>query len=371
MSRRTGKSELGFGSDSFLDIIANIVGILIILIVIAGVRVSQAPLSNNESTDKADETAAPLVHSSPDAPPEPEPAPPPAPPALAPQPQPKKGPSLAALRQRRDELKAEITDLEERELRLVDELQRLKHRAKQAREDLKSSRKTVEEKHAELNDKQQRLARLRTSIEDARRNVRLLQSRLQEIEDREKPVKTVEHRVTPVSHEVTGEELHFRLAQNRVAFVPLDPLLERLRAQVKRQKDWLTKYRSHRGEVGPVRGFSMSYVIERQRLSVVEELQHGRGVMRIGLKKWQIKPQPGPDTESADEALQPDSKFQRALLMAERDTTLTFWVYPDSFDLFRRLQKFAHEEGFTVAARPLPFGVHISGSPHGTRSAGQ
>jgi hypothetical protein len=33
-----------FGSDSFLDIVANVVGILIILIVVAGVRVSRAPV---------------------------------------------------------------------------------------------------------------------------------------------------------------------------------------------------------------------------------------------------------------------------------------------------------------------------------------
>ena len=44
MSRRTARAELGFGSDSFLDIIANIVGILIILIVVAGMRVSNAPV---------------------------------------------------------------------------------------------------------------------------------------------------------------------------------------------------------------------------------------------------------------------------------------------------------------------------------------
>ena len=42
MSRRR-EFEIMFGSDSFLDVVANIVGILIILIVIAGVRVSQAP----------------------------------------------------------------------------------------------------------------------------------------------------------------------------------------------------------------------------------------------------------------------------------------------------------------------------------------
>ena len=43
MSRRRPPAELQFGSDSFLDVVANIVGILIILIVIAGLRVSQIP----------------------------------------------------------------------------------------------------------------------------------------------------------------------------------------------------------------------------------------------------------------------------------------------------------------------------------------
>jgi len=44
MSRRTDRNSVGFESDSFLDIIANIVGILIILIVMAGVRVGNAPI---------------------------------------------------------------------------------------------------------------------------------------------------------------------------------------------------------------------------------------------------------------------------------------------------------------------------------------
>ena len=43
MSRRP-KAELQFGSDSFLDVVANIVGILIILIVLAGLRVSKMPV---------------------------------------------------------------------------------------------------------------------------------------------------------------------------------------------------------------------------------------------------------------------------------------------------------------------------------------
>ena len=44
MGRRAQSPELGFGSDSFLDVICNIVGILIILIVIVAVKVERQPL---------------------------------------------------------------------------------------------------------------------------------------------------------------------------------------------------------------------------------------------------------------------------------------------------------------------------------------
>ena len=45
MSRRRNYDPPAFGSDSFLDIVANIVGILIILMVVVGVRASRAPVS--------------------------------------------------------------------------------------------------------------------------------------------------------------------------------------------------------------------------------------------------------------------------------------------------------------------------------------
>lgn len=51
MSRRKAAGEQEFGSDSFLDIIANIVGILIILIVVAGMKVAR----------QAEQTAAELA----------------------------------------------------------------------------------------------------------------------------------------------------------------------------------------------------------------------------------------------------------------------------------------------------------------------
>ena len=45
MARRRNSDDIEFGSDSFLDIVANIVGILIILIVVAGIKAGAAPVS--------------------------------------------------------------------------------------------------------------------------------------------------------------------------------------------------------------------------------------------------------------------------------------------------------------------------------------
>jgi len=59
MKRNSGNDEIAIGSDSFLDIIANFVGILIILIVIAGLRVSNSPISLNIATPRTDAEATP------------------------------------------------------------------------------------------------------------------------------------------------------------------------------------------------------------------------------------------------------------------------------------------------------------------------
>ena len=45
--------------------------------------------------------------------------------------------------------------------------------------------------------------------------------------------------------------------------------------------------------------------------------------------------------------------------------------YQDSFASFRRIKKELYKMGFSVAARPLPVGTPISGSPQGTKSAAQ
>jgi hypothetical protein len=71
-------------------------------------------------------------------------------------------------------------------------------------------------------------------------------------------------------------------------------------------------------------------------------------------------------------ALAPGSRFRDKLaMMSPRQYTITVWTYPDSFAEFRRLKKELYGLGYAVAGRPLPEGMPIGASPHGSRSSAQ
>ena len=57
--------------------------------------------------------------------------------------------------------------------------------------------------------------------------------------------------------------------------------------------------------------------------------------------------------------------------LAPEHTTVTFWVYPESFALYRQLRDYLHQHNIEVAGRPLPQGQLIASSRNGKRSRGQ
>ena len=198
-----------------------------------------------------------------------------------------------------------------------------------------------------------------------------MQVDLKQAESEAPPVKAIRHKVTPIGRQVEGREMHFRISEGKVAYVPLEELLDRLKPEITRHKERLIKTHRHEGEVGPIDGFTMQYVVERQHLGVLEEMRAGQGMVRIQVTEWQILPEDNLPAETVEQALTRNSRFHRALRIADPGVNLTFWVYPDSYGVYRQLQEFAHESGFSVAARPLPPGVPIAGSPRGTKSTGQ
>ena len=76
--------------------------------------------------------------------------------------------------------------------------------------------------------------------------------------------------------------------------------------------------------------------------------------------------------EIAQAALAEGSEFRQIVdRLDTQQTVVTFWVYPDSFDLYRTLRDFLYEHEVVVAGRPLPEGVPIASSRRGSVSRGQ
>lgn len=378
MSRRP-RSELQFGSDSFLDVVANIVGILIILIVIAGLRLSQSPIHLLRISPDQTSGAAIPMQTVPELEPVPvddedsvvasTPAPlwsaPPAPLEPVP-PEPPRELVIAT-----EELRGEIDRLEQRSRTIAEKSAAARRAGVEFTEKLSRTQQDIADKERAAALRSREEERQQASLRQLQATREQLERELKTEEEKAPQVEQLRHRVTPLSKVVTGQEQHYRLAGNRVSEVPVAALTSRLRMQVERSKEWLIKQPSHQGEVGPIGGYSMHYQVSRENPSVLEEVRYGQGMFRISVTQWRIEPENDLVAETAAEALQPGSMFYDSLLAADEATSLTFWVYPDSYPLYRKLQQFAHEQGFLVAGRPLPTGIPISGSPTGTKSAGQ
>ena len=106
--------------------------------------------------------------------------------------------------------------------------------------------------------------------------------------------------------------------------------------------------------------------------SNVEDMIERRSVRHFDLRGWELVPEFENRGETYEATQNPISEFTRAVnRINPGHATITLWVYPDSFKLYRLIRNDLVDRGFSVAARPLPAGLAIRGSPMGTQSAAQ
>jgi hypothetical protein len=383
MSRRAQRPELEFGSDSFLDVVCNIVGILIILIVVVGVKVERQPKLTEQATAQASQRGVNQAQ-------------------------------LLAERQRafdllrRDEqetvgqLQTLQTDdaqsqlliqqtMEAQELarqQLESDQQQAERRRKQAA-DLEADRDAMAARVASLQkilkDKSQdnlklgqRLARVSTSEKEFDEKLQAtvietqkLQEVLESAEQAARPTAKMQHRLSPVTKPAENAEVHFRVSNGRISEIPLEELLDRLKEQVLARRSTVMRFNQFDGVVGPVHGYVMNYTVEKEGPTTLEALQNGDGRTRVNVTRWKIDPDSSLTEETFDQAVRPGSRYRQRIETAVPDTVITMWIYPDSFSGFAPLREIAHGLQLRVAARPLPEGTPIVGSPSGSRSTAQ
>ena len=332
MRRPRADEERSAGQDSFLDVVTNIVGILIILVMVIGAQVRQLVLSPPE----------------PDATPE-----------------------VVALEEEVRQLVGTVAsaehEIEELEAQ-VDTVELEVTAASHARLELATAVSAARVGLAEMKQEAD-AARVASAERSARRRsleAEIRQCRL-ETEGIAHAAATTEEVLaypTPIGRTVNGEEIHFRLARGRIAYVPLKELFEMAKEHTRRNSNSLSNLTARIVTVGPARGFDLDYVVEAK-------VDRSRGQVLIRSREWVVRPVDPAVGEPFAEALESGSRFRRVLGGVRPDTTVTLWCYPDSFDGYRLVRAELHRLGIPTAGRPLPDGAPIGGSTEGSKSVVQ
>ncbi len=315
------------GTDSFLDVTVNIVGILIILVMVVGMRVRHGSPSQI-TTDNASQE------------------------------------EIAALGRRAAETEYEARRAQAQLGEVQQEIESRSHERVDIATAIAALEKIIGDRRAKLDGSQQEDFDLERQVADAAAVVEKEREELTDLQNRKPPTEEIKHYPTPLSHTVFGHEIHFQLLNGRITFIPLDDFIEDVRSNM-RQTTSISDITDKVGVVGPRNGFEFRYTVD-----LITD--HGRGVVGMRTKEWQLVPVGMQMGETVERALASTSQFHYSLAShSSRDTTVTLWTYPDSFGTYEQLKEELHRLGYATAGRPLPNGVLIGGSDRGTKSSAQ
>lgn len=340
--RRPPRGEVAFSFDSFLDLVANVCGIIIRLILVAWVG-ARTYHSAMEGTTPA---TAPATAAAAAADP--------------------LSPELAKTKSEIDKARAKLLE-ELHELRLV---QVKSEQSGRLLEDLSSQQQETSRQQQALDqamadkglvgvERPQPAPAL--SLADLKKRQEEFVRQIKELQQLPASKKILRFR-TPVSQPVRIDELFFECQAGRVSFIDLQAFKLEVEHQARDLMRQMEKDGRAMTVAGPIGPFRMHFAIQAPRLfSNLDLVQH-----------WGLEPILPVRGETFEQAIKPGSAFRQIADTALPDhTVVTFCVYPESFGLFRQLRDFLCDRGLEVAARPLPDGVPIRWGSDGSASRGQ
>jgi hypothetical protein len=209
------------------------------------------------------------------------------------------------------------------------------------------------------------------SIAEVRARSKKLLAEIKKVEAGPTNMKQLKYHA-PLSRAVQGEEMFFECRGGRVCYIDLPMFMQEVKASMDEiGKELRSTYRVERktSTVGPYR---LSYAIERERTALDAGDTPTTSGFRYGLSEWVVEPTTPTRGESVEQALRPNSEFRQLVdNLDPKLTVVTFWVYPDSFETFRKLRDHLYDRGHDIAGRPLPADAPIAASRFGTASRGQ
>ncbi len=334
--------------DSFLDVIANLVGVIIILVMLVGAKATRDVLQGASPRQPPVAASAPATDE-------------------------KLVEELAETQKQALAARAEVEKMATRLVRIRQEAaefdeQRVALAMHKSiiEEDIARRRQQLDSEKQQEFDVQRRIAEAEMKLND------LTQQQIGLLSGPE-TVEELESVPTPLAREVDGETIHLRLKNGLVSIVPLNELL----AEVQNHANDIGRRLQSNNQVvetfGPIDGY-------RVRMTVVRVNDpgsiHGPRAGELQRSTFEQFAEILPTSESIGQdvelAIVPGGSLYQYLQARRRQApAVVIWLYTDSFDDFRLLKRTLWEMGFSMATRPLMPGTNIGASPHGTKAAAQ
>jgi hypothetical protein len=270
-----------------------------------------------------------------------------------------------------EELRPHQQELARLQQQLLDELkavQQVRDQSASADKEVAALTARNVELEIEMTDLDRAAAQKRQETQTAALTAEELQARYRKLADaitelKKLPsAKKILHYRTPVSEPLFSEELEFECVQGRVTFIETHALIEEVKREFSDRKEQFFASASSVEHVDAVGAFRAVFRVEREQIPVPS----------ISITEGRFEPVQDLRGEPLDDAMKPRSAFRQIVDAIDfQRTAVTFWVYPDSFAMYRQLRDYLYDRNITVAARPIPAGAPIGWSKHGTAARGQ
>ncbi len=341
MRRANDNADDMVGQDSFLDVVTNIVGILILLVMVMGLR------SGKEVATDASDPAAIAVREQ------------------------EKKQELEEVYRTAVMTEQDLHDTIRRVYDTQDQSMMREQERLWLQQAVAEAEQALTEKRAKLDDKDQHKFDLRRQLSEAHLKLdELTQEQIALLNT--KDIEEIQCEPTPVARSVTGKEAHLLLANDHLAFLPADDLINMMYSDFEQNSWRLRNENEMMRTIGPVGGFRLQYrfevrdIVGQTRTGLTTS---GRKAEFIGLY---FLPTTTPIGEPAESALHSGSEFLARLAQIDATrTTITIWTYPGNYERLRDVRKLLREHGYQVALRPLPKGCPVGFSPNGSKSVSE
>jgi hypothetical protein len=335
------------GQDAFLDVLTNMVGIIILLVVVIGMRTSRATVKaavdQVEAAVAMDDSAA----------------------------------KAQAENARREAQHAEenLRGLMQQVVNVSNETSlRDKERTYLATY-VAAFEQELEQRRSALSADEQRNFDLRRKLAESQLMLENLGREQIALLSQPDEVKAIENQPTPIARRMTGKEVLLHLSAGHIAVIPeqlFTDMIEDVKANLWRLRDDAR----FTNMVGPVNGFRLRYRVGMVPVKLAgqsDPRMSAPGQVAVMMKPeliwYEIIPESSPLGDTLAKALAPDSDLRQVLREHPPEmNTIVIVVYPDSIHELHELKRELYAVGYATADIPRPMGRRLRCSINAGRS---